>query len=92
MISLLKYKSFFQGVCDVIGCYGYDVNSAAAAAQGVKDKDGSVGASIYKAQSLLSDATLSITLATCSSISAYRAKQLLLLPHRLMVSFPGQPG
>ena len=26
-------------LCDVIGCYGYDVNSAAAAAQGAKDKD-----------------------------------------------------
>jgi len=26
-------------VGDVIGCYGYYVNSAAAAAQGAKDKD-----------------------------------------------------
>jgi len=29
-------------LCDVIGCYAYDVNSAAAAAQGAKDKDESV--------------------------------------------------
>jgi len=38
-------------LCDVIGCYGYDVFSAAAAAQRAKDKDRSsaVGASINNA-------------------------------------------
>ena len=30
-----------DALCDVIGCYGYDVNSAAAAAQGTNDKGGS---------------------------------------------------
>jgi len=37
-------------LCDVIGCYGYDANTAAAAAQGAKGKDGSsaVGASYNK--------------------------------------------
>jgi len=28
-------------LCDVIGCYGYHVNSAGAVVQGVKDQDGS---------------------------------------------------
>jgi len=28
-------------VCDVIGCYGYDANTAAAAAQVAAKKDGS---------------------------------------------------
>jgi len=45
----LKHSAAYidDTLCDVIGCYRYDVNSAAAAAQGAKDKDGSstVGAS-----------------------------------------------
>jgi len=41
---------FSNTVCDVIGCYGYDANTAAAAAHGAKGKDGSsaVGASYNK--------------------------------------------
>jgi len=36
-------------LCDIIGCYGYDVNIVAAVAQAANDKDGSsaIGASMY---------------------------------------------
>jgi len=36
-------------LCDIIGCYGYDVNIVAAVAQAANDKDGSsaIGSSMY---------------------------------------------
>ena len=52
VIQLLQYNSFSSRLfsaytddmlCDVIGCYGYDVYSAAAAAQGANDKDVTAG-------------------------------------------------